>query len=399
MAKQVIKKGSTISKKDFDFEAFKEKMGLAVKDPTDLTMSNADKPLEFIPMPKAFSNALKLPGFPQGFMSVITGWSNTGKSTLINCLIASCVDNGIVPVIYDTENNFDFTYAIDCGLKAEPIYGDVEVEVLNEETGEVEVEVQKQIIDWKGRFYYYNSRKLAEVYGDNDYSTGKKVSKKRTTAVIEDIAYSMNEYLEKQENGEFPFPICFIWDSVGSCIGWKSYTSKVGNPMFDAASLSAAFTNLLNSKIPSSRSVASPYTNTFVCVNKIWNDSMNNSIGLPSIELKGGRSFYYAARLILHVGGVAKAGIKKLSATAKGETYNFGIVSKIKVTKNQLPGPWNITYEGEIACVHNGLCVPDEIDDYKKTYMKDILKRIEQLSNGTTVNETDVTFNETETED
>ena len=156
--------------------------------------------------------------------------------------------------------------------------------------------------------------------------------------------------------------------------------------------------NLLNSKIPSSRSVASPYTNTFVCVNKIWNDSMN-SVGLPSIELKGGRSFYYAARLILHVGGVAKAGVKKLSATAKGETYNFGIVSKIKVTKNQLPGPWNITYEGEIACVHNGLCVPDEIDDYKKTYMKDILKRIEQLNDGNIVNENDITFNETEAED
>lgn len=393
MAKQVIKKGSTIKK--FDINEFKEKMGLSSKK-GDLTMSNADKPMEFIPMPKAFSNALKLPGLPCGFMSIITGWSNTGKSTLINCLVASCIDNGIMPIIYDTENNFDFFYARDCGMKCEPIWDDVEIEEVNEETGEVTVKTEKQIVEWVGNFIYFNSRKLAETYGNNDYSTGKQTAKKRTTAVIEDIAYSVNEFLDQQENGELPMPICFVWDSVGSIISYKSYTSKTGNSMFDAGALSVAFTNILNNRIPSSRSIASPYSNTFVCVNKIWNDAMNSMGGAPSIELKGGKSFFYAARLIIHVGGVAKAAVKKLTATAKGAAYNFGIISKIKVNKNQLPTPWNITYENEIACVHNGLCLPDEIDEYKKTYMKEILKRIEDLNEGVAVNEADIKYIEEE---
>lgn len=359
-------------------------------------MSNADKPMSFIPMPKAYNEALKLPGIPQGYMSIITGWSNTGKSTLINCLIASCIDNGIMPIIYDTENNFDFFYARDCGMKCEPIWDEVETEVVDEETGEVSVVTENQIVEWSGDFFYFNSRKLAETYGNNDYSTGKQTAKKRTTAVIEDIAYSINDFLDKQENGELPMPICFIWDSVGSAISYKSYASKTGNNMFDAGALSAAFTNILNSRIPSSRSVASPYFNTFVCVNKIWNDSMNSMGGVPSIELKGGKSFFYAARLIIHVGGLAKAAVKKLSATAKGASFNFGIVSKVKVNKNQLPTPWNITYEGEIACVHNGLCCPDEIDAYKKEYVKDILKRIEELNEGVKVDESDIKYTEEE---
>ena len=50
--------------------------------------------------------------------------------------------------------------------------------------------------------------------------------------------------------------------------------------------------------------------------------------------------------------------------------------------------------EGEIACVHNGLCIPDKIEDYKKEYIKDILKRIKEI--GDIGNETNINFNETE---
>jgi len=394
--KQTIKKGTAVKK--FNLDALKAELGYTTKK-GDLTNSSADKPMNFIPMPKAFSEALKLPGFPMGYMSIITGWSNTGKSTLINCLIASCINNNILPVIYDTENNFDFSYAIDCGMKAIPIYEDVEVEDVDEETGEIiGTRTEKQIVDWTGDFMYYDSTKLANTYGANDYTSGKQTAKKRTTPVIEDIAYSINEILDKQEEGKIPMPICFIWDSVGSIISHKSLASKVGNNMFDAGALSSSFTNILNNRIPSSRKVSSDFTNTFVCVNKIWNDSMNSTMGLPSIELKGGKSFFYAARLIIHLGGVSKASIKKLNATVKGQTYNYGNISKIKVNKNQLPTPYNITYEGEIACVHNGLCSPDDIDEYKKTYMKDILKRLEDLSDGkiTESDESNVAFSEEE---
>ena len=279
-------------------------------------------------------------------------------------------------------SDFDFSYAMACGMKCTPIYGDVEVEKIDQETSEVYVETENRIVDYEGDFIYFDSTLLAEQYGNNDYSTGKQVKTKRKVAVIEDIAYSINEILDMQDEGKIQQPLCFIWDSVGSVPSYKSYTSKTGNNMFDANSLSVAFNTILNNRIPGSRRVSNPYTNTFVCVNKIWNDSMNAVGGAASIELKGGKSFYYSARIIVHMGGVAKAATKKLSATAKGQTYNYGIISKIRVTKNQLPSPFNLTYEGELACVHNGLCCVEELDNYKKTYSKDLISLLEKASNG-----------------
>lgn len=389
-----------IKKKEFkkpSISELKEKLELSMKNKTDYANSVADKKMEFIPLPEAFSNAVKLPGIPMGYLSIVTGWSNTGKSTIKNCLIASCINNGIIPIIYETENNFDFQYAIDCGMKATPVYGDVEVENVNYETGEVTYTTENRIIDYTGDFFYFNSTKLANAYGDNDYSTGKKLKTKRKQAVLEDIAYSINDFLDKQESGEIPYPMCFIWDSIGSIQSYKSLESKSTNNMFDAGAISQAFNNIINNRIPSSKALGSEYTNTFFCINKIWNDSMNSMGGVPSIELKGGKTFFYGARLILHLGGIGKASIKKLTATAKGETYNYGITTKIRTTKNQLPTPWNITYEGEMSCVHNGLVDPNKLDDYKKTYMKDILSKLEE--GGSTVDESDIKFGEEETND
>ena len=397
MVKQAIKKKEGIKKSSI--ADIKAKLGLNTEGKTDLIKSSADKPLDWILLPKAYQDAVKLPGIPAGFMSIITGWSNTGKSTIKNCIIASCIRQGILPVIIETESNFDWSYAIDCGVQATPIYGDVEVEKVDEETGEVYVETENRIIDYTGDFLYYDSTILAEMYGANDYSTGKQTSKKRKVAVIEDIAYCINEILDMQDNGDIQQPLCFIWDSVGSIGSYKSYTSKAGNNMFDANAISVAFNTILNNRIPQSRKIGSQYTNTFICVNKIWNDSMNSMGGAASIELKGGRSFFYSARLILHLGGIAKASVKKLTATAKGSNYNYGIITKIKINKNQLPTPYNLTYEGEMACVHCGLWPVDEIDLYKKTHLKDIIKKIEaNMDEPSDVQESDIQFSVDEDE-
>ena len=109
---------------------------------------------------------------------------------------------------------------------------------------------------------------------------------------------------------------------------------------------------------------------------------MNSVGGAASIENKGGKSFFYAMRLLLHVGGVAKAGTKRLKATYKGNEYQYGVVSKISIAKNQLPTPFNVTYAGTICCVHNGLCGEKELDAYKKEYIPEIMTRIaEALGN------------------
>ena len=398
--KQAIKK-KTFSKPSI--KELKEAMGFGTKtsdEPikmSELKMSSAEKSTEFIVLPSAFEDALKLPGIPKGYLTIATGWSNTGKSTIKNCLIAACQKEGIVPVIFETEGNFDWKYAIDCGVEAEPVYR----KVVDEETGEI----TEQIVDYEGSFYYLDSKTLAAKYGNKDYSTGKDTAKFRKEAVLEDIAYCINEFLDRQENGEFPYPLCFIWDSIGSIQSFKSYTSKSGNNMFDAGAISQAFNNIINNRIPSSRKVSEPYTNTFFCVNKIWNDSMNSMGGVPSIELKGGKTMYYGARLIIHLGGVAKAATKVLKATAKGENFNYGIVTKVKVTKNQLPTPYNVTYEGTMCCVHNGIISEKEIDEYKKNNVKHILENLEKQRNKNNdevvaeITEADVDFVEEETFD
>lgn len=396
MVKQAIKKKAFTRP---SIASIKEAMGLNIKD-DDLTVSSANKPIEFITLPEAFVNATKLPGIPKGELSIVYGWSNTGKSTLINCIIASCQASGILPVIFDTESHFDFKYAIDCGMQATPIHKDVEVEDVDEETGEViGTHTEDKIIDYEGEFMYFDGEILCQLYGKNDYSNGKEAKKQRKVPVLEDIAFAINKILDLQDEGKIQQDICFLWDSIGSVMSYKSYVSNVGNNMFDAGAMQSAFNMITNNRIPLSKKVSSPYTNTMFCVNKIWLDSMSAPMAAPSIELKGGKSMYFAAHgLIIQLGGVVKASIKHLTATSKGRNYNWGTLTKIKVVKNQLSTPYNLTYEGTMVCVHNGLISEDQEDAYKKTYVPKIMAELEKAETGkeVVVKEDDITFSESE---
>lgn len=342
------------------------------------TAKTADKEMEWIVMPNAFQEAVKLPGIPMGRATMLRGWSDTGKSTLKNLAIASAMRQGILPVIFETEGNFDFHYAKDCGMNIEPVYG----EVIDEETGEI----KNEIITWEGDYMLFTPKKICEFCGKNDYTTGKEVSKERNVAVIEDIGFIINTLLDEQDNGSLPMPLLFIWDSVGSCISWQTHKSKSGNNMFDAGAINTVFKPIL-SRISSSKEVGSPYTNSMIVVNKIWKDTANSVGGAVAIANSGGECFQYGCRLQIHVGGVAKAGVKKLKAVYKGEEYQYGTVTKIAVCKNQLPTPFNITYNGTMCCVHNGIITEDEINNYKKIEIPDLIKRkIESMNDNNEIN-------------
>lgn len=403
MAKQAIKKKDYSGGK-MQISELKNNLGMGNKDNFNIEVSNADKKMEWLLLPKAFENALKLPGLPQGYVTTICGHSNTGKSTLVNCAIAAAQRQGLIPIIYDTENNFDFNYAISCGMQAEAVYGDLEVEHVNEETGEITYTTENRVVNYDGNFFYFNNTLLAERYGHNDYAGGKEnKTKKRKQAVLEDIAASINEFLDLQDDGKIDRGLVFIWDSVGSIGSYKSYKSASGNNQFDAGAISQAFNLLTNSRIPASRKVSSPYTNTMILINKVWLDAMSVMVGPPSLELKGGKTFWYATRLLLLLGGQLKSSIKRLTATSKGIQYSYGIETKIKTLKNQLPKPWTMTGEGTMCCVANGLVSPDDLDDWKKDYMPSILQELKTLSETTgkmlSINEEDISFNEEEVAD
>ena len=337
-----------IKKKEFkkpDINALKAKLGLNVTK-NNMVVSSADKPQDFITMPEAFVEATKLPGIPVGVTSLIYGHSNSGKSLLKNCLIASAQRKGYLIVLFETENNFSWQFAMNCGVKATPIYDDVEVEHVDPETGEITTTVENQIVDYNGEnFLYYDSEILADKYGDFDHSQGKRISKKRELPCVEDVAMCMNDILDMQRDGDIVQPILFIWDSVGSIPSYASLMSNRNNSMWDAKALQDAFNIVCNNRIPSSKKVSSPYTNTFVAINKIWLDSMSSPMAAPSIKLKGGNALLYASRLTIQLGGTLTAATKKLQATSKGEKYTYGLITKIKVAKNQLDQPYSLTYE------------------------------------------------------
>lgn len=373
----------------------KESRRFSVKDfKTNLLGDNvksADKPMEWIIMPEAYQEALKLPGIPMGRVTMIRGWQDTGKTTLKNLAIASAMRQGILPVIFETESNFDFQYAKDCGMPIEPVYGDVDV--TDPITGEA---VRKrEIVDWEGDYFLFTPNKICAFCGDIDYATGKKMNTRRTTPVIEDIAYIINTFLEKQEKDELPMPILFAWDSVGSCQSLRSYNSKVGNNMFDAGAIATAFKPIFP-RLESSKEIGREYTNTMIVINKIWQDTQNSMGGAVAIANSGGKTFDYGIRLGIHLGGTARSGTKKLKATLKGEEYQYGNITKISVFKNHLPTPYNITYSGTMCCVHNGIIPESKIDEYKKKEIPILINHMRELNgkNAEAINSADITYSE-----
>lgn len=396
--KQAIKKGAGIKKKGIS--AWKEKVGLNAT-AANLAVSNADKPMDWLVMPKAFQEATRLTGFPIGYVSMIGGFSDTGKTTILNHVLVSAQRQGFIPVIYDTENNMDWKYLTDMGFEATPVYGEIDVEHVDPETGEVTYTKENQIITYDGDFIYFNNNILAAKYGQYDYSTGKETKNKRKDAVIEDIAASMKELLDAQDNGEIDQGFVFVWDSIGSINSYKSYKSVTNNNMFDAGSVSVAFSNILNNRIPSSRKMSSPYTNTMVAISKIWLDSMTAPMAAPTVKYKNGNTFFYACHgLIVHVGGALTSGTKKLKAVSKGATYRYGLETKIKVVKNHLPSPYNVTYEGNMICTAHGLIDKEELPQYQKEHIGDMLAQLnEQLSKSNkTADIEDVVFTDEEEE-
>lgn len=401
MTKQAIKKGAGIVKKA-GISAFKEKKGMVYTPTNDNTVnivSNADKPMEWITMPEAFQDATKLPGIPIGYVTSIIGHSNTGKTTLLNHTMVSAQRQGLIPVYFDTENAFSFEYAVKMGLDATPVYGDVQVEDIDQETGEVSYHVENCIVNWEGNFLYYNNAKLAEQYGTFDYSTGKETTKNRGEAVLEDIARCMEELIRAQRDGEIDQGLVFIWDSVGSIGCYKEYKSLSANNMWAAGALSVAFMKIVNDLIPSSRKISSKYTNTFIYINKVWMDN-TTSPTQAIMRTKGGNAFKYATRLEILMGGQLTAGVKRLTATAKGLNYSYGTETKIKVLKNHLNAPHNVCYEGPLVATDTGFISLDYLDEYKKIHVSRLLKELQNISNGkVNVNENDIEFNEIDEDD
>lgn len=202
------------------------------------------------------------------------------------------------------------------------------------------------------------NKDLLERYENYDHQHSKAVSKPmRYEPVLEDIALYMTELLDLQAEGKLRENLCFLWDSIGTLNGFKSAISKTTNNMWNAGSMKV-FQAIVNFRIPTSRREDSEFTNTFICVQKIWYDSMN-----MKIKHSCGEFMFFNSRLIVHLGGIISHGTSKLKATALGNDFQYGTECKISCEKNHVNG---IEKKGKIASTPHGFWNPDELDVYKK---------------------------------
>jgi hypothetical protein len=315
-------------KKSFNIDAFKKSKFL--------DQSVKFKPQRWIKLSEAFQDVISLPGIPMGHISLLRGHSDTGKTTAMLEAAVAAQKMGVLPVFIITEMKWNWEHAQQMGFEMEP--------VVDTETGE--------IIDYKGFFLYVDRGSLN---------------------TIEDVASFIADLLSEQAAGKLPFDLCFFWDSVGSIPCRLSVESNKNNNEWNAGAMSQQFGNFINQKIVLSRKENQPYTNTMVCVNKVWVAKPNSPMEQPKMKNKGGDTMFFDSSLVVTFGNISNSGTSKIKATKDGKDVEFAKRTKISVDKNHVTG---VQTKGTVTMTVHGFIADDKkaIDAYKKEHSKDWLQ-------------------------
>lgn len=312
------KKKPTISKKHFSLADYKKEKGYG----------NAKfKPQEWLELPKAFVDATGVIGIPMGAITLLRGHSDTLKSSALIAAACNAQRKNVLPVFIITEMKWSWEHAKQMGLKFEEI---------KNSKGEVE--------NYDGFFIYEDRGKLK---------------------TIEDVATFINHLLDEQENGNLPYDLVFFWDSIGSLPCRMSVEKEKNNNEWNAGAMSVQFGGNINQKVVYSRKEDYPYTNTLVCVNKVWIRKPDNPMGQPTMKNKGGDTMYYDASMVITFGNVATAGINKIKAVKNGKEVLFGTRVRVQIEKNHING---ISTTSKIIGTPTTFIADDksEIEKYKK---------------------------------
>ena len=184
---------------------------------------------------------------------------------------------------------------------------------------------------------------------------------------IEQAFEYVNEILDAQRDGDIPYDIVFLWDSIGTIPCKMSFDGKGGN-QHTARVISEKWGMGLAQRITSSRKETAPFTNTMIFINQPWVELPDNPFGQPKIQPKGGQSIYLSCALVFLFGNQKSAGISKLSATNKGRKVNFAIRTKVGILKNHMNG---LGYaDCRLLATTHGFIEDDKkaIDNYKNDY-------------------------------
>ena len=304
-------------KSKFDLSGFKDKKGLS---------GNVKfKPQQWVPLSNAFQEVTSVPGIPTGHICLLRGHSDTGKTTALIEAAVSAQKTGILPVFIITEMKWNWEHAMQMGLDIE--------EVFDEETGE--------LTDYQGNF----------IYADRE-----------TIHTIEDVAAFILDLLDEQKKGNLPYDLMFLWDSIGSVPCELSIRSNKNNNEWNAGAMSTQFGNSVNQRITLSRKESSLYTNTLVCINKVWTAKAESPMGKPKLMNKGGFAMWFDATFVVTFGNIANAGTSKIKAIKDKKQVEFAKRTNLQIDKNHING---LTTRGKIIMTPHGF-IEDTEKDLKK---------------------------------
>ena len=306
----------------FDLNKFKEKK---------LLSSNVKfKDQKWIPLSKAFQDVTSVPGIPQGHIVLLRGHSDTGKTTALIEAAVAAQKQKVLPVFIITEMKWNWEHAIQMGLDVKTI--------VDESTGE--------ILNFEGNFIYVD---------------------RETLHTIEDVAAFILDLLDEQKKGNLPYDLLFLWDSIGSIPCELSIRSNKNNNEWNAGAMSTQFGNSVNQRITLSRKESSKYTNTLVCINKVWTAKPEMPMGQPKLMNKGGFAMWFDATFVVTFGNISNAGTSKIKAIKDGKQVEFAKRTNLQIDKNHVNG---VTTRGKIIMTPHGFINDDEkeLKAYKNQY-------------------------------
>ena len=312
-------------KSNFNLGKFKDKKGLS---------GNVKfKPQKWVPLSDAYQDVTSVPGIPTGHIVLLRGHSDTGKTTALIEAAVNAQKAGILPVLIITEMKWNWEHAIQMGLQVNEIW--------NETTGE--------LANYEGFFLYVDRENIH---------------------TIEDVAAFILDLLDEQKKGNLPHDLMFLWDSIGSVPCELSVRSNKNNNEWNAGAMSTQFGNGVNQKITLSRKESSPYTNTLVCINKVWTAKAETPMSQPKLMNKGGFAMWFDATFVVTFGNVSNAGTSKIKAIKDGKQVEFAKRTKIQIDKNHING---ITTRGNIIMTPHGFINDSEkeIKSYKDAHAKE----------------------------
>jgi hypothetical protein len=316
----------------FNLDSFKSKKGL--------TSKAKFKEQEWIPLSKAYQEITSTPGIPMGHIVLLRGHSDTGKTTALLETAVEAQKRKILPVFIITEMKWNWEHAVQMGLKVN--------EVVDETTGEV--------VDYNGNFIYVD---------------------RETIHSIEDVAGFILDLIDEQKKGNLPYDLLFLWDSIGSVPCEMSIKSNKNNNEWNAGAMSTQFGNSVNQRITLSRKESSAFTNTLVCINKVWTAKAESPMGKPKLMNKGGFAMWFDATFVVTFGNIANAGTSKIKAIKDSKQVEFAMRTNLQIDKNHING---ITTRGRIIMTPHGF-IEDSDKDLKK-YKDDHTKEWSKILGG-----------------